>query len=53
MGIFYGKKIYAQRKKKANELNDDDYDYNPQSINENNNEKFKKDGENFDIQNTI
>ena len=53
LGIFYGKKIYAQRKKKANELNDDDYDYNPQSINENNNEKFKNDRENFDNQNTI
>ena len=36
LGIFYGKKIYNKRKKKANELSDDEYDYssqNPQSIN--------------------
>ena len=33
VGIFFGKKIYQLRKKKANELNDDDYDYSPQSIN--------------------
>ena len=27
LGIFYGKKIYQIRRKKANELNDDGYDY--------------------------
>ena len=33
LGIFYGKKLYQSRKKKANELNDEDYDYSSQSIN--------------------
>lgn len=33
IGIFFGKKIYQARKKKANELNDDEFDYSPQSIN--------------------
>ena len=32
IGIKYGKKYYQNRKKKANELNED-YDYSPQSIN--------------------
>ena len=32
-GIFFGKKIYQARKKKANELDDDEFDYSPQSIN--------------------
>ena len=36
LGIFYGKKIYDKRKKKANELNDDDYEYSAQDINEDN-----------------
>ena len=33
LGIFFGKKYFQTRKKKANELNDDDYDYSPNSIN--------------------
>ena len=33
LGIFFGKKYFQSRKKKANELNDDDYDYSPNSIN--------------------
>ena len=27
LGIFIGKKIYGMRKKRANELKDDDYEY--------------------------
>ena len=38
LGIYYGKLRYNQRKKKANELSDDEYDYTaantPQSIND-------------------
>ena len=30
IGLIFGKKIYQKRKKKANELNDDEYDYSPQ-----------------------
>ena len=33
VGLFFGEKIYQSRKKKANELNDDEFDYSPQSIN--------------------
>ena len=33
VGIFFGKKIYQARKKKANELDDDEFDYSPQGIN--------------------
>lgn len=33
LGIFLGKRYFQSRKKKANELNDDDYDYSPNSIN--------------------
>lgn len=33
LGIFFGKKYFQSRKKKANELDDDDYDYSPNSIN--------------------
>ena len=33
IGKFFGKKIFSTRKKKANELDDDNFDYSPQSIN--------------------
>jgi len=33
IGKLYGKKLFATRKKKANELDDDFFDYTPQSIN--------------------
>ena len=40
IGKLYGKKLFATRKKKANELDDDFFDYTPQSIN-----NGKKNGE--------
>ena len=33
IGKLFGKKLFATRKKKANELDDDYFDYTPQSIN--------------------
>ncbi len=32
IGVFIGKKIYQVRKKRANELQDDDYDYGSDQI---------------------
>lgn len=45
IGKFYGKKLFATRKKKANELDDDYFDYTPQSINngKNNNDALMDD----------
>ena len=37
LGLFFGKKLFNLRKKKANELNDDDFDYTPQKGNDKNN----------------
>ena len=47
IGKLYGKKIFRFRKKKANELDDDDFDYTPKNINEgkNNNEGLLDDNE--------
>jgi hypothetical protein len=41
VGLLYGKKLFSKRKKKANELVDDNFDYTPGSINndQNNNER--------------
>ena len=33
VGKLYGKQIFGLRRKKANELDDDNYDYTPGSIN--------------------
>ena len=49
LGVLFGKKIYLQRKKKANELNDDEYDYSPQSINEGNNKDIVKENNDNNI----
>ena len=45
IGKFYGKTLFATRKKKANELDDDNFDYTPQSINngKNNNDALMDD----------
>ena len=40
LGIFIGKKIYQKRIKRANELDDDNYLYDPNIINENGKEKL-------------
>ena len=32
LGMIFGKKLYKQRKKKANELDDEDFDYSPKII---------------------
>ena len=47
IGKLYGKKLFATRKKKANELDDDFFDYTPQSINngKNNGEGLMDDSE--------
>ena len=34
IGKFYGKKIFRSRKKKANELDDDYFDYTPKTVND-------------------
>ena len=37
LGFFFGKMVYYKvRKKRVNEVEDDNYDYNPQKNNENN-----------------
>ena len=47
IGKLYGKKLFGTRRKKANELDDDNFDYTPESINneKNNNEGLLDDSE--------
>ena len=43
LGVFIGKKIYGMRKKRANELKDDEYQYIPEDKKDN---ALTKDNEN-------
>ena len=48
IGLIFGKKIYQKRKKKANELNDDDFDYISKEVNDDSKNEglFKENEEN-------